>query len=344
MIPIHFRKDTPIIYLSGFFSSVKKGPNGKEMSLRQVYNYWRRKSGAKYRCYSALYLGDNMKYRTKRLHKMYELSLENGDGILMDSGAHSFHNFMKAATGKISTTKKQKMTDVDSLRDETIEAYIQFIKSDGKKWDLHVNFDYIHDPEECYRVQHVLWKAGANPMPVVHGDEKTFQYFKRYCEDGAKIIGLGTGGINNRAAWDKKRVYYDLIFDLAAKHGVKIHGFAATYLSLMFYYPWYSVDSATWAKCSAFGKLIFPDTKSNTLRMVHVSDRSSVASDLSYNKAPKDVRREIERQVNHYGFDFQKVRTNLIERYCFNASIYAKHVHTLRETIQESRAKWKSLL
>ena len=344
MIPIHFRKNTPIIYLSGFFSAVKKGPNGKEMSLKEVTEYWRKKSGAKYRCYSAMYLAPKMKYFTKRMNEVYELSLKREDGILMDSGAHSFHNFMKAATGKISSKKRQKMSDVASLRDEHIAAYIDFIKADGRKWDLHVNFDYVHDPEECYRVQHVLWKAGANPMPVVHGDEKTFEYFRRYCKDGAKIIGLGTGGINNRAAWDKKRVYYDMIFNLAAKHGVRIHGFAQTYLSMMFFYDWYSVDSATWAKCSAFGKLIFPDTKSNTLRMIHVSDRHSVASDLSYNKSPKNVRKAIERQINDYGFDFEKVRTNLIERYCFNAHIYAQRVHELKEIVEASRAKWKSLL
>jgi len=109
-------------------------------------------------------------------------------------------------------------------------------------------------------------------------------------------------------------------------------------------YPWYSVDSATWAKCSAFGKLIFPDLERNTLRMIHVSDRTSVASDVSYNKAPKAMQRAIERQVNDYGFDFQKVRTNLIERYCFNASIYAKHVHELRDIVKGTKATWKSLL
>lgn len=341
-----FRKDTPIIYLSGFFSSAKKGPTGKRMSLEQVVNYWRKKSGAKNRCYAFPYVGDGGFCVTTNMKKIYANAIEHGDGILMDSGAHSFHNFVKAETGKISSKKRQKMGDVEELRDSTYENYLKFIKKDGKKWDMYVNFDYTHDPEECYRMQTKFWDAGVDPMPVFHGGPNTLEYFIRYAKDGAKIIGLGTGGVNDRKSWDKKRVYYDLMFNLAAKYNVKIHGFAATHLSMMFMYPWYSVDSATWAKCSAYGKLIFPDVKRNTMRMIHVSDHSlsKESSDLSYNKAPKDMKREIERQINDYGFDLKIVRKNLIERYCFNAAIFAKHVHTLREVVEGTRARWKSLL
>lgn len=341
-----FRTDTPVIYLSGFFSQVKEGPNGKRMTLDQVVDYWRRKSKAKYRCFSFPYVGDDGFYNTGRMEEVYQNSVKMGDGILMDSGAHSFHNFVKAETGKISSKKKQKMTDVGKLREQTVEAYIKFIHKDGKKWDFAVNFDYTHDAKVCFDMWKRIKDEGCDTVPVFHGEKGSIKYFHEYCASGAKLIGLGTGGINDRRSWDKKRVYFDILFNLAEKNGVKLHGFAITHLSLMFMYPWYSVDSATWAKCSAYGKLIVPNLERNTLSMVHVSDHAlnSRSSDTSYNRLPKHMRKEFERMVEEYGFDFEKLRSNLIERYCFNASIYAQHVHELKDIVEGTRARWKSLL
>lgn len=264
----------------------------------------------------------------------------------MDSGAHTFHNFVRKQTGSITKKKAQyDESDIIRLRDETIRDYITFVKHESKKWDSYVNFDYVHDAEECFRMQEIMWKAGLEPTPVFHGEPGTLEYFKRYAEGGAKIIGLGTGGINDRRAWSKKRVYFDIMFNLAEKHGVKLHGFAVTSLSLLFQYPWYSCDSATWAKCSAYGKLIFPDLKRNTLNMIHVSDHSlsKGSSDCSYNKMPRDARKHFERVINDYGYDIDKLRTNLIERYCFNAAIYAQHISELKEVVKGTRVQWTSL-
>ena len=344
---MHFHKETPVVYLSGFFTNVREaGPDRKRMSLKKVSAYWRKKSGAKYRCFSFPYVGENGFYYTKRMGEVYEDAIKSGDRLLLDSGAHSFHNFVKAETGKISRRKQQKMTDVEKLRDQTVEAYIEWARREEHKWDFCVNFDYTHNAAICYRMQQKLWKAGLDPIPVFHGERGSLDYFKRYADDGAKLIGLGTGGINDRRAWEKKRVYFDIIFNLAAKYGIRLHGFAITQLSLMFQYPWYSVDSATWAKCSAYGKLIFPDLKRNTLSMVHVSDHSISrgSSDTSYNRMPKEHRRELERKIEDYGFDFDLIRTNLIERYCFNAAIYAKHIKELKEIVEGTKTRWKSLL
>lgn len=341
-----FRQDQPVIYLSGFFSQVKESSTGRKMSLTEVVNYWRKKSGAKYRCYSFPYVGADGFYLTSRMVEVYRNSLKHGDGILMDSGAHSFHNFVKAETGKISSSKRQKMTDVGRLRDQTIDAYLRFIKQDGKKWDCYVNFDYTHDADKCFKMQQRFWDAGTDPVPVFHGMPNTLDYFKRYADKGAKLIGLGTGGIQDRKSWDKKRFYFDLMFNEAEKYGVKLHGFAVTSLSLMFQYPWYSVDSSTWAKCSAYGKILFPDLDRNILRMVHVSSRSLSrnSTDVSYNRMPKDMRREFAKQVEAYGYNVHDLAHNLLERYCFNAAVFAKHVHELKESVKETRARWKSLL
>lgn len=340
-----FRKDTPIIYLSGSFSQLKVfHKNKKRFTMEEVANYWRDRSGAKYRCYSFPYVGKDGFLSSTAFRQAYDNSVKHGDGILMDSGAHTFHNFLKAETGKISAKKKQKMGDVTKFRDQTVEAYIKFCLNHAKDWDVYVNFDYTSDSEEVYRMQKLIESKGLAPIPVYHGQPGTLDYFHRYVDEGAKLIGLGSGGVEHRFEYEGKRRYFDIIFNLAEKHGVRLHGFAITSLSLMFQYPFYSVDSTTWAKNAGYGKLLFPSEESNTILPVHVSERSVSQNVTSYNRMPKELKRAVERKVEAYGFDFQKVRESLLERYCFNASIYAKHLHEIKDLVKGTRAKWKSLL
>ena len=48
---------------------------------------------------------------------------------------------------------------------------------------------------------------------------------------------------------------------------VKVHGFSETRLDIMFDYPWYSVDSATWIKCGVYSQAFVP-TRTNGRRIL----------------------------------------------------------------------------
>jgi len=335
------KKETPIIYLSGFFTACRE-KDGKKLSVLETVDYWRKRSGANYRCFSFPYVYEkamNKHFFTKRMKEIYENSVKNKDGIFMDSGAHSFHNFLKK--------QSYRDLDIEDLKDNVVKTYVDFVRQDGKKWDVYANFDYVHDNETCFKIQKHFMKKGLKTLPVVHAGSDMLDYMKRYVEEcGCKYMALGTGGLDGKSNWMGKRKRFDIIFDVAERYGVKLHGFAITQLSLMFMYPWYSTDSATWAKCSAYGKIIFPDLNRNILAMVHVSDHAlrRGASDTSYNAMPKDLKRDFVNKVEASGYDFSKLRTSLLERYCYNASIYSKHVHELKEVVQKTRIKWKSLL
>lgn len=336
-------EESPRIYLSGY------PPMGKGKTPQEIEHGWLARTGSKYRCYSFAYVCPGAFYYNKRIAESYKTALKSGVHVMMDSGAHSFHNFMRTATGHISSRKRRSFTDVERLREETIEKYIEFCKEKGKKWDFYVTFDYIQHAPTIYKVTDRIRRAGLWPVPVFHGDagednQDTLAWFRRYCEEGHKLIGIGTGGMQDRKSWKKRRFFFDKVFDVAEKYGTKIHGFAVTALTLMFQLPWWSVDSATWVKVASFGKIIYISQRRGVIGQIHVSDRHSEGFEGSYNKMPKHVQKEIRKQVENYGFDFDLVRTSLIERCTYNAYLFSNHVHELKGAVEMTRAKWPNLI
>lgn len=331
------------IYLSGY------PPMAKGRAISDIEKEWLKRTGCKYRCYSFAYVCPGAFYYNKRIAESYKEALRENVGVMMDSGAHSFHNFMRASMGKISARKKKSHVNVEELREETIRKYIHFCKKKARLWDFYVTFDYIQHAPTIYKVTERLIKAGLWPIPVFHGDSgvdnpDTLAWFRRYCEDGHKFIGIGTGGMQDRKSWKKKRVFFDAVFDIAEKYGVKLHGFAQTALTIMFQFPFATVDSATWVKVASFGKILYLDPGKGTIGQIHVSDRHTEGFDASYNKMPRHVRSAIRHQVEDYGFDFDKIRTSLSERCAYNGYLFCNHLHQFKDVIAAGRVQWESLV
>lgn len=324
--------EQPIIYLSG----------GHTSSTEQDEIKWLKKTNCRYRCYSFAYTCPGAFYYNKRMEQSLNISVKQGVGVFMDSGAFSFHKFVTSATGKISKSKRQTPEMVERFRDETIELYSEYAKKLGKKWDFYVNFDYVKHAPTCYKMQQLLMKRGLEPVPVFHGDDD-IEWFERYCKDGHKLVGIGTMKVPARMNYRGTRRYYDAIFDIAEKYGVVLHGFAVTSLSLMFGYPWYSVDSATWVKVAAFGKIVYVDPVANTIGQIHVSKDSS-RHRPSYSAINKRSQKELERQVESRGFDFEKVRTEQLTRAAYNAYMFNNELMHLRDEIRSQRIQWESIL
>lgn len=259
----------------------------------------------------------------------------------MDSGAFSFHKFITSSSGKLSKGKKQHFTQVDELKDETIEKYIDYCKKHSKEWDFYVNFDYIKHAPTVYKVQKQLEKAGIRPVPVYHGDTD-LDYFERYCKEGYKLIGIGTSKVQGRMTWKGTRYYYSQIFEMAEKYGVKLHGFAVTSLTHMFEWPWYSVDSATWVKMAAYGKIAYIDSNKGIIGQLHVSVKPT-KFDPSYSKLPPAGKRFIQEQVEKNGFKIDGIRKNLWERSTYNACMFTKHIPDMKELISSRRVNWGNI-
>jgi hypothetical protein len=326
----------PIFYLSG-----RHGTDAK------IETEWIKRTGCKFRCFSYVYVAPGAFYWRPRMESAYHASVENKCRIAMDSGAFSFHKFVSGGLGATSgrmmakSNSMRKLGNVEAFREKTIEEYVQYVKENRQDWDFYFTFDYVKHAPTVYKITKSLERQGIRPTPVFHGDEG-LDWLKRYIDEGHKLVGIGSAD-KARRTWKDKRYYFDQVFNLTEKHGVMCHGLAITSLSLTFSYPWYSVDSSTWARISGFGHIIVLDPATRTAGQVHVSTRESTGNLKSYNRMPKHIQKEIQRQVEEHGFDFHKVRSNLDERSTYNGWMFC-NMAKLDLRKGEDKIQWERLL
>ena len=296
------RSRYPLFYLSGRFDT--GGGVGKKEED------WLKRSGCKARCWSYAFVCPGGFYYRDGVWDAYQTTVEKKIHILMDSSAHSMHEFLR----------RGKVEQHEQFREKTFKGYVDFIKKDRRYWDAYINFDYrIHAPT-VYKMQKRLEKLGLHPIPVFHGDDG-MDWLRRYIDDGHNLIGIG-GAKNIRRTWEQRRFYLDQVFNMTEKAGVMCHGLAFTSLSLAFCYPWYSVDSSTWARFSAYGVVLIMEPESHRLGPIHISPEYMAKKKGSYNDMPPRIQKEIRRQIEESGFDFDKVRHDHSERMVYNAWVY----------------------
>jgi len=329
---------TPIIYLSGY------GLNKSGTTVREQEIEWIKRTKCKYRCYSFAFACPGAFYYSRPVKESYDASLQQGVRIMMDSGAFSFHGFLKNMTGKVSKKKKRQWNEeeVTKLREETIEKYVSWCKEHSKEWDFYCNFDYRPHAPLVWKVQQRLEKLGMRITPVFHGDQG-IDWLENYFKDGHKLVAVGTTAMQGRGTYRKKRIFYDMVFDKAEKYGAKMHGLAVTALGLMFQYPWASVDSASWVKVAAIGRIMYMDEMRGVIGQLHIST-TSAKKGISYNQMVPTTQKEIRRQVEKNGWDFQELRENARERGAYNAFLFNNKVHELKETIERTATRWETLI
>jgi len=143
-----------------------------------------------------------------------------------------------------------------------MDDYAAFVKKYQVAIDLYANVDAIPNGELTYRNQKYLEeKHGLSPVPVVHLASGSLKWLKRYIKEGYRFIGLG--GLAGKASRDERRKWLDNCFEIVCDTPdrmpkVKIHGFGITAHPLLLRYPWWSVDSVTWAKVGGFGNILMP--------------------------------------------------------------------------------------
>lgn len=296
------RRKLPYIYLSGRFDTTKE--------LVEKEQRWLQRSGCKMRCWSYPFVALDGFYKRKFVNDVYHLSIEKKLHIMMDSGGFSLHEFLR----------KGKVADVERFAEETVKKYATFCLADRQHWDFYCNFDTRIHAGTVYAMQKRLTKLGLHPTPVFHGDDG-LDWLRRYIDDGHKIIAVGSGR-HLRHSWEAKRYYLDQVFNVTEKAGVLCHGLAFTSASLALCYPWYSIDSSTWAKAAAYGKIIIVDPEQSRMDLLHVSARHS-DTPASYNRMSKRVQATVREQTERVGFEFGKLQTDLWERQTYNAWIYS---------------------
>ena len=169
-------------------------------------------------------------------HKLTTDFLDAFKGVMLDSGAFSADSLNKPIK---------------------IDDYIQFAKDNAKYFCTVVNLDVIGDVRSNVKSAEMskanlryMEKCGVKAIPVFHQTED-FKYLDYYCEN-YEYVGLG--GVGNLGSSKWIGTWLTRVFARHPKH--KFHGFAITAPVLMLKFPFYSVDSTSWAIGSRYGQVL----------------------------------------------------------------------------------------
>jgi len=255
------------------------------------------------------------------------------ESIFMDSGAHSLYNIhvLKShlpknkrpsvawGNGDFSFYDLKRGSDFRKYCD----TYAEYIKRHSHvPGMLFANVDVISHPGRTYKVQRFFEEEhGVQPVPIIHC-KAGMEWVDQYLEAG-KYDLLGVGGLGQGIAketyidWGGK--FFNHICPESNDHlpVIKTHGFAMTSHTLMTKWPWWSVDSATWVKLSAYGWLYIPPWRDEEFKFDETpfninfswkSPQKKVAKKHYQSKSmPMDVRVSIDKWLEFLGMDIGSI-------------------------------------
>ena len=216
-------------------------------------------------------------------------------------------------SGAFSAWTRQGSIDID--------AYIEFMKLHKDRFTTNINLDVIpgrfgetptgEEIESAagkgYENLKYIESKGGVVIPVYHQHEKMY-WLEKMIDDGYDYVGISPANdIQNsgRARW------LDQVFGLIAKKkpDLKTHGFAVTGYNLMFRYPWFSVDSATWRILGGHGGIYMPLFDSRGEARYEVAPWVLPASGRRglYEEIPPTIREAVVKYVKSRGFEIGEV-------------------------------------
>ena len=154
-------------------------------------------------------------------------------------------------SGAFSAWRKNEVIDMDK--------YIEFCHKHKDNVEVYATLDVIGDPEKTWENHRIMEEAGLNPLPVYHCGSPA-----KYLHKCMDYEYFGLGGI--AAQSEKVRLtFLDHVFkEISDKKGIpthKTHGLGMTSFNLMREYPFYSVDSTSFALYAAYGIVLIPRKK-----------------------------------------------------------------------------------
>lgn len=185
--------------------------------------------------------------------------------FFLDSGAYSIFHRKAEKLEKINGKTVRKV-NYGVYRSKGfarfLKGYAEFIKANAKYLHFYANLDAILHPELSWRSYEILTREyGLKPVPVIHPGTD-LSYVEKYLADGCSFIGLGgfASKVMSRSTYIK---WVSSVFDMITDGPdnvpfVRVHGFAMTSWRMMYTFPWWSVDSASWLKAAAYGGVYIP--------------------------------------------------------------------------------------
>lgn len=202
----------------------------------------------------------------------------HSESMFVDSGAHTLYNlFVLGLKKQIGKTGRELAKtpvrwsqgdfsyynlDKGTPFREYCDNYARFMKQMVGRDVMLANVDAISSPEKTWEIQKFFEdEHGVQPIPIIHYGT-SMKWVDRYVHAG-KYDLLGVGGLGQGVSRHEYFGWADKFFlHICPKPSllplIKTHGFAMTSWELICRYPWWSVDSATWVKLSAYGWLYVP--------------------------------------------------------------------------------------
>lgn len=188
----------------------------------------------------------------------------------------------------------------------------------GMKFSID-NFTYLQD------------RLTFPVLPVFHQDEP-YEYLGELFESAEYVCLSPRNDVTEKRRVDWARFCFSQ-FD-----GKKIHGLATTGLTMLQSADWYSVDSATWIHCAAFGEIII--ARDNKFYRVSVSiERRETLQRANHilNVGGKDF---LQDEITRKGFSFDLLATDQMQRLYWNMQAFIDVI----PTIKVSKYKQRNLL
>jgi hypothetical protein len=236
------------------------------------------------------------------------------------------------------------------------DRYASFMKRFSGRGIIFANVDAISNPDLTWEIQKFFEEEhGIRPTPIIHCGTP-MGYVERYLSKKYKLLGVG--GLGQGITRHEYFSWADEFFMFICPESnnrmplIRTHGFAMTSWELICRYPWWSVDSATWVKLSAYGWLYVPrwsDEKGwrfdRPPLMLNFSFRSprKKEKERHYDNATENVRKTCDRWLKHIGLEMGSVDEEG-ETKVFGVTSHhrARSTANLRYLIdlQDSRPKW----
>jgi len=219
-----------------------------------------------------------------------------------------------------------------------IDAYCEYVKAREHLLFAYVNLDVIPgkpfqkpSPDQVELAAAEGWKnllhmeaRGLKPMPVYHQGER-LSWLEKMIATGHDYIGISPANDKTPA---QRAVWLDDVFTFLCKENdgypcIKTHGFGVTTVSLLFRYPWYSVDSMSWVRYGGYGYALVPAWGKDgydftrSPECVAVSDRpplTELKRSRHIDLIGAQQQEYILRYFEHEGFSLDVLRTSPYER------------------------------
>ena len=147
----------------------------------------------------------------------------------------------------------------------------------------------------------------------------------KYIDEGYDYIFIG-GMVPETTQWLKQwldDLFHRYLTNSDGTARIKLHGFGLTDQTLMFRYPWHSVDSTSWVMTGVFGSCIFWTEQG--VRKIIFSEQSPQTKKINgwhYNNLPVIQQKQVDKWLEQYGVTAQQCSEHYSYRDAVNAAVF----------------------